>query len=433
MLDRNDKSEQKLKESSDDVLLRELGFNIIKELETDRGLLASGREEIYGCIFGRDSLISSLLILRAYEKNKDYCLLSLVRKILENLLDLTGKEVNIESGEEPGKCIHEYRPERHEHLTGSTENPWYLYSDQVMRNYDSLDATPLLLIAIHQYIKVSGDNAFFCNYEFDIKLSLKWILDYGDKNADGFLDYELHPERKYGGLKCQSWMDSFESVFHESGIGVEYPVAPVEVQAYAYSALRLWGEYFNESDNDLVSSLNLRSELLKISFNDKFVIKTENEVMLASGIDGKGDLLTSPRSSMGHCLWAAWGTNEPDSVLHKDHVEAITRRILKEDLFDPMAGIRTLSSRSQMFDPYSYHNGSIWPHDTCLIALGMENFGFNHEAKTVRNALKCAIHHFQTPIELFTYVDGSYGEFQAASGQTSCKKQAWCAASLLTL
>src|ERR1051326_65155 len=116
--------------------LQILGLNTIKELETERGILASGRQEIYGCIFGRDSLLTALKLLKAYEHTGDVYLLGLVNKILANLSELQGKNVNIESGEQPGKCIHEYRPTGHEHLTGQHTPPWFLYGDGIMRNYD---------------------------------------------------------------------------------------------------------------------------------------------------------------------------------------------------------------------------------------------------------------------------------------------------------
>src|SRR6185437_15082746 len=124
--------------------LWDIGYSALRELETEQGILASGKEEIFGCIFGRDSLITTLEMLRAYERTGDAYLLALAHKVLTNLIALQGKEVNIESGEEPGKCIHEFRPSNHGHLTGHSEHPWYVYPDDVMRNYDTVDATPLL-------------------------------------------------------------------------------------------------------------------------------------------------------------------------------------------------------------------------------------------------------------------------------------------------
>src|SRR5579884_953831 len=134
-----------------DQQLWQLALNTIKELETENGILASSREEIFGCIFGRDSLVTCLKLLKVYSRTKDAYLLALVRKSLVNLMQLQGREVNIESGEEPGKCIHEFRPNGHERLTKLLKHPWYVYPDGAMRNYDSVDATPLLLIAAYRY------------------------------------------------------------------------------------------------------------------------------------------------------------------------------------------------------------------------------------------------------------------------------------------
>src|SRR6185437_2745247 len=139
--------------------LWELGFNSIKGLEVEDGILASGRDEVYGCIFGRDSLITSLELLEAYERTRNVYFLELVKKILVNISKLQGTKVEIESGEEPGKMIHEYRPERHEHLTKHPTSPWYVYPDNIMRNYDSVDSTPLFLITLHAYLEASKDTA----------------------------------------------------------------------------------------------------------------------------------------------------------------------------------------------------------------------------------------------------------------------------------
>ncbi len=224
--------------------LWQLGFNSIKDLEAPLGILASGREEAYGCIFGRDSLITSLELLEAYKRTYNPYFLGLVKKILLNLAALQGKEVQIESGEEPGKIIHEYRPERHEHLTQTLDHPWYVYPDNQMRNYDSVDSTPLFLLAAHQYYAVSKDEATIAELRPNIAAALTWLLEYGDTNHDGFIDYRFHPDRTFGGLKSQSWMDSTESLFYEESSGFpQYPIAPVEVQAYAYAALRAWSDY----------------------------------------------------------------------------------------------------------------------------------------------------------------------------------------------
>jgi glycogen debranching enzyme len=418
--------------------LWDVGVCSLRELEAERGILASGRDEVYGCVFGRDSLITSLTLLDLYDKTEDTYFLDLVRKVLLNLGELQGREVNIESGEEPGKMIHEYRPEKHEHLTAHPENPWYVYEDNVMRNYDTVDATPLFLMTVHRYYRATGDRAFVDALMLNVRAALSWLEEYGDSNGDGFIDYRFHPDRKSGGLVTQSWMDSGESVFFEENTDqAQYPIAPVEVQAYTYAAFRAWADFFMGDDAILSSRLSGRADTLKKKFNAAFVVEGKRgKSSLAFAIDGCGRQLISPRSSMGHVLWAAWKPElgaMPDSVLDEQYIPAIARRLLAPDLYIPRAGIRTLSVRSRAYDAESYHNGSIWPHDTSICADGLENFGFREEAKRVRASLVSAYRHFNTPLELFVYSGGKYREYCGPSGQGACRKQAWSVASLLTV
>jgi len=414
--------------------LWDLGYATIHELETENGILASGREEIYGCVFGRDSLITSLALLKAYRKTRDPYLLGLVKKILTNLALLQGKEANIESGEERGKCIHEYRPTNHEHLTKSLAEPWYVYPDNAMRNYDTVDATPLFLIGVHEYYRMTRDRAFVHALAPHVRSALMWILKFGDTNADGLIDYRFHPDRRYGGLRAQSWMDSSESLFLEGGDPIAYPIAPVEVQAYAYAALRRWSHYYLIHNPLLALRLTKKANILKELFNKYFIIETPLEWSLAFAIDGAGRPLASPRSSMGHVLWASTEKIDGslDCILDGSAIPHLVNRLMAADLFEPAAGFRTLSSRSGRFDPASYHNGSIWPHDTAMVADGLETFGYAREAAAVRQALMSAYDHFKTPLELFVY-DGDYREYQSANGQTACRKQAWSAAALLAM
>lgn len=418
--------------------LWELGTRAVRELETERGILASSKSEIYGCVFGRDSLITSLALLRVYKKTHDTYYLDLVRKILENLAALQGREIDIETGEEPGKCIHEYRPQNHEHLTQRTERPWRVNAENEMRNYDTVDATPLFLMAVHEYWRVSKDEAFIKKLLPNIHAALDWMAQFGDSNGDGLIDYTFHPDRVGGGLVTQSWMDSTESVFFEdSDDRPQYPIAPVEVQAYAYVALRAWSDYFLIRSPILSVDLARRAENLKKKFNESFVLSGRaGSASLAFAVDGTGRALVSPRSSMAHCLWAVWRGSPgamPESVLSEEYVPLIARRVLKPDLYVPRAGVRTLSQRSTRYDPASYHNGSIWPHDTAIVAEGLDNFGFREEARRMRLGLVSAYTHFQTPVELFVYSRGRYREYVGSEGQNGCRVQAWSAASLLVV
>ncbi len=414
-----------------------MGSESIRSLEVENGILASARSEVYGCIFGRDSLITGLSLLRVYRRTNDAYYLSLVRKILTNLALLQGRVVTIDSGEEPGKMIHEFRPENHEHLTAHAQNPWFVYGDNIMRNYDSVDATLLYLMAVHEYARVARDEGFIDLLLPSVHAALDWVRTYSDSNNDGFIDYRLHPDRRCGGLQTQSWMDSHESVFfEESDERPRYPIAPVEVQAYAYVALCAWSDFFLTRDCALAEELSHRAHRLKKAFNASFVIESARGALsLAFALDGDGRPLVSARSSMGHCLFAAWRSEAgamPECILDQAYVPRIARRILAPDLYAPRAGIRTLSMRSRRYDPNSYHNGSIWPHDTALIADGLETFGFREEARRVRRSLMRAYRHFKTPLELFVYSRGKFAEYCGPNGQGACRTQAWSAASLLS-
>jgi glycogen debranching enzyme len=317
-----------------------------------------------------------------------------------------------------------------------------------MRNYDTVDATPLYLMAMHAYWRVSGDRGFIASHMPHIRAALDWMLNYGDTNHDGFIDYRFRPDRSHGGLKVQSWMDSVESIFafERRGSSPQYPIAPVEVQAYAYAALVAWSDYMardGDSDDRTHSTiLSDRARKLKEKFNRSFVVlrgvrkqeRNRRQLTLAFAIDGNGTAFAAARSSMGHVLWAAAQLpDHPDNCILKDeYVPALVSRLMASDLYAARAGMRTLSTRSRHFDPHSYHNGSIWPHDTAMLAEGLENFGYHGEATRVRRSLARAYAHFEAPVELYAYHGRTLQPYQSATGQKACQTQAWSAASLLT-
>jgi len=411
--------------------LWKIGMEAIRELETERGILASGRKDLFGCVFGRDSLITALLLLRVYEKKQDQYLLLLVRNILVNLAKLQGREHNPESGEEAGKIIHEFRSENHEHLTKSQEHPWYVYPDGIMRNYDTVDATPLFLIAVEKYYRLSSDEEFLDLLKGNVSDALAWLLTTMDNHEAGFVSYQFHADRTHGGLRVQSWMDSDESVFFENRDEKPvYSIAPVEVQGYAYRALSVWHLLLAESEPALSQLLLARARTLREAFYDRLMLPKGSP---AYALDGQGRMLTSARSSMGHLLWAgARDEGSYYSILAAEDIGRVVERLMKEDLFVSEAGIRTLSTSSSRYEANSYHNGSIWPHDTALIALGMRDAGFELEARRVRDALLKAYTHYGVPLELFVY-DGKFRDYQGPLGQRACQTQAWSAAGLLAV
>lgn len=409
-----------------------MGLSSLQMLEVPEGIMASSKEEIYGCIFGRDSLITTLKLLRAYRYRHNPYFLTLSRKVLLGIMRLQGSVTNLESGEEPGKCIHEFRIAGHEHLTQAIVSPWYLYPDGTMRNFDSVDATPLLLIAIYRYYQKSQDQEFLLEAMPHVEMALDWIFHYGDKYNEGLISYQMPAERKSGGLISQGWMDSSEAVFHEDETPIVFPMAPIEVQSYAYLALKLWGNFFREPEKK--KKYKDKAAQIKSAFREKFIIRGLPKTVIAHAVDGSKKPLTSLRSSLGHVLWACRNPIDDgmtDSILEKPYRDAIVRSLLSPSIFEASAGIRTLSKTSRAFSVNSYHNGSLWPHDNSLIAEGMENLGYFDQAATVREGIFQAYKHFRTPLELFVYDEGIYNEY-SANGQVGCRTQAWSAATMVS-
>lgn len=409
-------------------------YQSLLSLVTNEGINASGKEEIYGCIFGRDSALTILKIIRVYARKASPCeakLMQVAGRALLNLCKLQGMETNIESGEEPGKFIHEFRKDKHEHLTNDPVKPWYLYPDGFMRNYDSLDSTPLLLIALYKYWQASSDSEFLMRVLPHVEMGLNWIITYGDADKDGLLDYSLPKNRKYGGLEVQSWTDSHESLRNAAGQFPKYPIAPVEVQSYAWLALKLWANFFQNSAPAFSQKLLSQADYMKKMFNLLYIFKDQGYYYGGQAIDGDKQLI---KTITGNPLISLFAAYEKECILEDKFIENIVARAFLPDLFDPDAGIRTMSTLSPTYNPNedSYHNGSFWPVLNGLISEGLENFGFFKKAALLQKASLKPLFFFNSPVELYMKDEqGNFFEYLSDSGQTGCKVQAWSAASAL--
>lgn len=427
--------------------LRTIAYQCLLELATEEGINASGKDEIYGCIFGRDTAITILKILHALEKDNAFSeqerttLLSICKNALSTLTLLQGKETNVESGEEPGKFIHEYRKDKYDHLVNRVK-PWFIYPDGFLRNYDSIDATPLGLIAIYKYWKMTDDGAFLLSVLPSVEQGLNWIITYGDKDKDFLLEYELLRTRTYGGLRVQSWTDSHESLLRHDGTMPDYPIAPVEVQGYAWLALNLWADFYRETPqhlhktNTFAKKLSKHAISLKKRFNEWFLFPDGKHMFAAQALDGTKRQIQTVTGNPLLLLWAGYKKDKTiETVLDEKYHADVVNRAFQKDMFHPHAGIRTMSTMSPTFNPRenSYHNGSFWPKLNGMIHEGLYNFGFFEEAEKLKTASLLPIAHFKTPIELYvTTEEGMYMEFRA-NGQTSCRNQAWSAAVTLDL
>lgn len=418
------------------IELRKKVYNCLIELSHEDGINASGKEEVYGCIFGRDSFITIIKILHAIEKQPDAELLAICKRSLLKHIELQGKESNIESGEQPGKFIHEYRIDNYERLTVHESIPWYVYPDKKLRNYDSIDATSLGLVALHRYWKISKDNEFLLSILPAVESGLNWIITYGDMDKDILLEYELPKTRKFGGLAVQSWTDSQESMADVNGILPPYPIAPVEVQGITWLALSLWGEFYTDTSlsphtTQFGQRLQLQAQKLKEKFNALYILKNKNLWFAAQALNGRKEQIPTITANPLMCLWAAYQHNgKVESIIGDEFIEQLCERAFLSDMFVPHAGIRTMSTESPTYIPteMSYHNGSYWPMLNGLIIEGLQNFGFTDKAEKLRDAMLQPLVYFQAPIELYIEQNGAYLPYKNDKGQGSCYTQAWSAA-----
>ncbi|QQG43325.1 MAG: hypothetical protein HYW45_03965 [Candidatus Daviesbacteria bacterium] len=414
--------------------LRKSIYQNLLDLCTEEGITASSREEIFGCIFGRDTALTVLKILRVHSKNPSLQLLETARKALLTMVALQGNTHNLESGEQPGKFIHEYRTERFEHLL-ILEKPWFVYPDGALKNYDSLDCTPLTLIAIYKYWQITEDSQFLLSVLPAVEAGLNWLLSCGDLDQDGLVEYNL-PKRAHGGLVVQSWTDSHESIRQADGFFPKYPIAPVEVQAFAWLALWLWAHYFELKSPKFAKLLQKSAQKLKKAFNKKFIINDKKLYYGAQALDGDKKPIKTITGNPLLCLWATLEKNgRRECILEGSYIGDFVARAFKKDLFDPEAGIRTMSTKSPTFNPNQdcYHNGSFWPILNGLIHEGLEIWGFAKEAKKLKQASLKAILYFGTPLELYIKNGQGLLEYQSPTGQQGCRVQAWSAAATLDL
>jgi glycogen debranching enzyme len=428
-------------------LLRESIHNSLLSLIAEEGIYASGKEEVYGCIFGRDSAITVLKILKALSNRSrmftinELEFLAASRRTLITLASLAGKTFNPDSGEEPGKFVHEFRKFGYERLV-NRPRPWYVYPDGFLRNYDSIDSTPLGLIAIYKFFKKTNDREFLDHVISSVENGLLWIMTHADRDEDFLLEYDIPKERTHGGLTVHSWTDSHESLTRPDGTFPSYPIAPVEVQGYAWFALKVWEKFFSENPEfSKISDFNLilrnHARLLKKSFNRYFIFQSEGLYYAAQALDGGKRRIQTITGNPLLLLWASYRKNgKTHSIIDDSYVAHFVKRAFMPDLFDPDAGIRTMSTKSETFDPSenSYHNGSFWPKLNGMVHEGLVAWKFYAEARKLKNATIGPIKFFGTPIELYIKNDkGKLVEFKSNSGQVSCRNQAWSAAAVLDL
>jgi glycogen debranching enzyme len=313
-----------------------------------------------------------------------------------------------EKDSEPGKILHE---SRYGEMANLHEIPFGQY-------YGSIDSTPLFIILAGAYYERTNDLEFITSIWPNIREALKWIDQYGDFDQDGFVEYESHSK---DGLVQQGWKDSFDSVFHQNGDFATPPIALCEVQGYVFEAKLLAARMANAiGDDALGERLRLQALRLQSQFEEKFWC--EDLQMYALALDGTKKPCRVKSSNAGQCLFT--GIASPSKA------EKIIKSLMGPEMFTGW-GIRTIASGESRYNPISYHNGSVWPHDNSLIAYGFSRYGFKAEVNRLFTALyEASIEFDQARIpELFCGFSRRSGEAPTMY-PVACSPQAWSASSV---
>ena len=353
--------------------------------------------------FGRDSLIASLQNLLIYP--------GFARGTLEILGSLQAREHDNYRDAEPGKIPHEMRFGELAHFKLIPHTPYY----------GTADATPLYLITLHATWRATGDRTLLEKHLETAERCLCWIDNDGDRDGDGFQEYQT---RSPVGYENMGWKDSGDAVVYPDGSLVKGPKALCELQGYVYDAWLRMAEIFDElGKHERARELRGRAAGLFERFNDVFW--DDDFGFYAYALDGDKKKVLTVVSNPGHCLWSG--------IVPPERAAKVVQRLMAPDMWSGW-GIRTLSSKHPAFNPYNYQTGSVWPHDNALIAIGFKRYGFGSEAARIARAISAAGSHFlfnQLP-ELYTSTERRQADFPVQYLGANVP-QAWAAGSVFTL
>jgi glycogen debranching enzyme len=356
----------------------------------------------YATIFGRDALITARQML--------WVAPGLARGVLRVLAALQGTTVNPARDEEPGRIIHEAR---YGEMAATGEVPFGRY-------YGSVDATPLFCMVLGAYVRATGDLALARELWPNALAAVGWMEHHGDRDGDGYLEYGRQSEH---GLANQGWKDSGDAIFHRDGTLAEPPVAVVEAQGYRHAALLAMADVAEALGVEGAPRWRAQAAALSARINADFWLESDDTYALALDRDKRPCAVVT--SNPGHLLFCG----VPDAP----RAQRLAARLLRADLFCGW-GIRSLASGQPRYNPMSYHNGSVWPHDNSLIAAGLRRYGQVEGALEVMTALVEAALQFEDHRlpELFCGF-GRRRDVAPVPYPVACRPQAWAAGSVFLL
>ncbi len=364
------------------------------------GLLPAAGMPWFMTVFGRDTIITSLQTMLLGPE--------LAVSALDALAELQADTDDPTIDAEPGKILHELR-------SGRAAEKWFA------RYYGTVDATPLYLVLLSEVWRWTGDAALVQRFRAPALAALSWIDLYGDRDGDGFVEYE----RRSNGLENQSWKDSGDSQRFRDGRFATPPIAPAEVQGYVYDAKRRLAEVAREAwdDGELAARLDREAIELRARFDDAFWVPDRGGYY-ALALDRDKQRVDALCSNIGHLLWSG--------IVPEERVDAIVDALMRHELWSGW-GFRTMSTSDAAYSPLSYHNGTVWPHDTALAAWGLGRYGRWDAVRKIAAALLEASRHFSWSLpEVFAGFDRSETPFPIGY-PTAARPQAWAAGTPLLL
>jgi len=316
----------------------------------------------YDTLFGRDSIISALQLL-PFEAALAKSTLLVNAKFQSNRFDDWRDQ-------EPGKMLHELRQGELANLN-LIPTPYY----------GTIDTTPLFLILLTEYVNWTGDIEIVKQLEGNIDRALEWIDLYANMEGNGFAYYAV---KSPSGIYNHGWKDSPDAISRSDGTLAKQPIAVAEVQGYVYMAKRRLAPLFRQLDRESdAARLIKEAQRLKERFNREFWMKDRKFFALALDAEGICDVISS---NPAQCLWTG--------IIDHKYVKHLVNRIFRDDMFTEW-GIRTLSSKEARYNPLGYHNGTVWPHDNAIIAMGLRNYGFINEMSLLFTGMYDAARSFE--------------------------------------